>query len=97
MTALIYRLAEDHDGAWTLVFDPEDLHLYVEFAGPEIASDPVDWMTVEDFLARRPQGSLHKRCTRISSRFCARRWGDSVSDAEGFAEAVDLFAAGYDP
>ncbi|MER8887399.1 hypothetical protein [Mesorhizobium sp. M0816] len=61
MGALTYQLAEDGDGAWTIVFVPEDLHLYIEFLRPSMATDPAHWMTIDDFLARRPLGSTHKR------------------------------------
>jgi hypothetical protein len=61
MTTLTYSLADGSGGIWRLAFEPEALHLYVEFVRPGIASDPLDWVTIEDFLAWRPQDSLHKQ------------------------------------
>ncbi|MER9336782.1 hypothetical protein NKJ06_22750 [Mesorhizobium sp. M0293] len=61
MSALTYLLAEDSDGAWTIVFEPEDLHLYLEFVKPGMATDPVSGMTIDDFLARRPVNPAHRR------------------------------------
>ncbi|WP_292675535.1 hypothetical protein [Mesorhizobium sp.] len=40
-----------------MVFEPENLHLYVEFA----SSDHADWMSIDDFLARVPRDELHKQ------------------------------------
>lgn len=40
---------------------PDELHLYVEFSQPNADTNPVDWMSVDDFLTWRPKGALHKR------------------------------------
>ncbi|MER9133578.1 hypothetical protein [Mesorhizobium sp. M0768] len=61
MTVLAYSLAAGVKGSWRVVCVPEDLHLYVEFSPPEADSDPLDWSSVDDFLAWRPRGALHKR------------------------------------
>ncbi|MER8967264.1 hypothetical protein NKI25_16320 [Mesorhizobium sp. M0808] len=60
MTVLAYSLAADAKGTWRLVFVPDDLHLYVEFSRPNVESNPVNWLSVDDFLAWRPKGALHK-------------------------------------
>jgi len=57
-------LAEDATGAWKLVFLPDELHLYVGFAPPGAEADPVDGMTIEDFLVRLPSGALHRSAHR---------------------------------
>ncbi|MER9018895.1 hypothetical protein [Mesorhizobium sp. M0898] len=61
MTVLAYNLANDIKGSWSVVFVPDELHLYVEFSQPDAETNPVDWMSVDDFLARRPNSTLHKR------------------------------------
>ncbi|MES0100362.1 hypothetical protein [Mesorhizobium sp. M0019] len=61
MSALTYELADDDDGAWTIVFEPDDLHLYVDFVRSRTAADPANGMTIDDFLARRPQDQAHHR------------------------------------
>ncbi|MER8793984.1 hypothetical protein NKH75_07215 [Mesorhizobium sp. M0984] len=61
MTVLAYSLADDIQGSWRVVFVPDELHLYVEFRELDADTDPVDWMSVDDFLARRPEGALHER------------------------------------
>jgi hypothetical protein len=35
----------------------DELHLYVGFARPDAEADPVDRMTIEDFLVRLPSGA----------------------------------------
>lgn len=55
MTVLAYSLAADEQGMWRLVFVPDDLHLYVEFSRPNAEANPVDWLSVDDFLAWRPK------------------------------------------
>jgi len=54
-------LASDNDTAWRLVFVAAEPHLYVEFARHGIEPDPSDRITVDDFLAWRPNGSLHQQ------------------------------------
>jgi hypothetical protein len=54
---MICVLAEDLRGCWRVVFEPENSHLYVEFA----LSDHADWMSIDDFLARVPRDELHKQ------------------------------------
>ncbi|ESW73560.1 hypothetical protein X772_33285 [Mesorhizobium sp. LSJC280B00] len=61
MTAIAYNLANDIKGSWRVVFVPDELHLYVEFSQPDADTNPVDWMSVDDFLAWQPKGALHKR------------------------------------
>ncbi|MER9126374.1 hypothetical protein NKH81_25390 [Mesorhizobium sp. M0959] len=61
MTVLAYNLANDIKGSWRVVFVRDELHLYVEFSQPDADTNPVDWMSVDDFLAWRPKGALHKR------------------------------------
>ncbi|SDA91533.1 hypothetical protein [Mesorhizobium qingshengii] len=61
MSALIYHLTEDSDGAWMIVFEPETLHLYIEFVRPGRTTNPARWMTIDDFLARRPRNPAHGR------------------------------------
>ncbi|MER9270457.1 hypothetical protein [Mesorhizobium sp. M0643] len=61
MTVLAYNLANDIKSSWRVVFVPDELHLYVEFCPPDAETDPADWMSVDDFLARRPNGALHER------------------------------------
>jgi hypothetical protein len=51
MSALIYFLAEDDTGKWKLVFDPDQLHLYVELTQPGTATKPGQRMSADDFLA----------------------------------------------
>ncbi|WP_214476124.1 hypothetical protein [Mesorhizobium sp. dw_380] len=71
MTSLTCTLAADANGTWRVVFVPGDLHLYVEFKLPQAGSDPVDWMSVDDFLAWRPKGALHKSARdRLVSVIC---------------------------
>ncbi|MER8959282.1 hypothetical protein [Mesorhizobium sp. M0701] len=71
MTVLAYSLAHDNRGSWRLIFVPDELHLYVEFGPPDADTDPVDWMSVDDFLARRPSGALHKNALdRLISLIC---------------------------
>lgn len=53
MSALTCHLAEDSDGAWMIVFDPENLHLYIEFASPGGATNPARWMTITFLLDGR--------------------------------------------
>ncbi|MER8387332.1 hypothetical protein NKH14_17745 [Mesorhizobium sp. M1380] len=60
MPVLAYSLANDIKGSWRIVFVPDELHLYVEFRPPGADPDPADWMSVDDFLAWRPKGALHK-------------------------------------
>ncbi|MER9714568.1 hypothetical protein NKJ13_31080 [Mesorhizobium sp. M0174] len=50
MTAIAYNLANDIKGSWRVVFVPDELHLYVEFSQPDADTNPVDWMSVDDFL-----------------------------------------------
>ncbi|WP_353646207.1 hypothetical protein [Mesorhizobium sp. WSM2239] len=40
-----------------MVFEPENMHLYVEFA----PSGKANWMSIDDFLARVPHDELHKQ------------------------------------
>ncbi|MER8877483.1 hypothetical protein [Mesorhizobium sp. M0306] len=61
MTVLAYNLANDIEGLWRAVFVPDELHLYVEFSQPDADTNPADWMSVDDFLAWRPNGALHER------------------------------------
>ncbi|OBQ66489.1 hypothetical protein A9K72_34630 [Mesorhizobium loti] len=61
MSALTRHLAADSDGAWTVVFEPEELHLYIDFVRPGTAADPASGMTIEDFLARRPRSPTDTR------------------------------------
>lgn len=71
MTVLAYNLAADAQGTWRLAFVPEDLHLHVEFSGPDASSDPANWMSVDDFLAWRQNGALHKSARdRLVSFIC---------------------------
>ncbi|MER8779140.1 hypothetical protein [Mesorhizobium sp. M0977] len=64
MTVLAYNLANDIKGSWRVVFVPDKLHLYVEFSQPDADINPVDWMSVDDFLAvaerRTPQASARQ-------------------------------------
>ncbi|MER8455871.1 hypothetical protein NKH24_06990 [Mesorhizobium sp. M1300] len=61
MTVLAYSLASDIKGSWRIVFVPDELHLYVEFSPSDADTDPADWMSVDDFLARRPAVALQER------------------------------------
>ncbi|MER9079976.1 hypothetical protein [Mesorhizobium sp. M0895] len=61
MTVLAYSLADNIQGTWRVVFVPHELHLYVEFSQPGAGTNPVNWMSVDDFLVRRPNGALRKR------------------------------------
>ncbi|MER8555915.1 hypothetical protein NKH37_27745 [Mesorhizobium sp. M1217] len=71
MTAIAYSLASDIKGSWRIVFVPDELHLYVEFSQPGADPDPSDWMSVDDFLARRPSDALHKDALdRLVSLIC---------------------------
>ncbi|MER8522147.1 MULTISPECIES: hypothetical protein [unclassified Mesorhizobium] len=60
MTVLAYSLAADAKGTWRLVFVPDDRHRNVEFSRPNVESNPVNWLSVDDFLAWRPKGALHR-------------------------------------
>ncbi|MER8862545.1 hypothetical protein NKI19_02335 [Mesorhizobium sp. M0751] len=51
MTVLAHCLAADVDGSWRVVFVPDELHLYVEFREAGDTTNPVDWMSLDDFLA----------------------------------------------
>ncbi|MER9474370.1 hypothetical protein [Mesorhizobium sp. M0520] len=64
MSALTYQLAANSDGAWTIVFEPDDLHLYIAFVRAGTVADPTSW--IDDFLARRPQGPAHHPCGQQS-------------------------------
>ncbi|MER9217145.1 hypothetical protein NKI54_35215 [Mesorhizobium sp. M0663] len=78
MTVLAYNLAADAKGTWRVVFVPEDLHLYVEFSRPNAESNPVDWLSVDDFLAWRPKGALHQDALdRLVALFCQAMRGQS--------------------
>lgn len=71
MTVLAYSLAADAQGMWRLAFVPDDLHLYVEFSRPHAESNPMNWLSVHDFLAWRPKGTLHKDALdRLASFIC---------------------------
>ncbi|MER9868567.1 hypothetical protein NKJ35_15450 [Mesorhizobium sp. M0136] len=71
MTVLAYSLAADAQGTWRIVFVPDDLHLYVEFSRPNAGSNPVHWQSVDDFLAWRATGALHKDALdRLVSLIC---------------------------
>jgi hypothetical protein len=71
MSARIYFLAEDETGKWKLVFDPDQLHLYVEFTQPGPAAKPRQWMSADDFLAWSPRNSLHRRALDCFVAFLA--------------------------
>ncbi|WP_265518985.1 hypothetical protein [Nitratireductor luteus] len=53
-------LAEDATGAWKVAFDLDELHLYIAFAPPGCVPDPVDGMTIEDFLITIPTNALQQ-------------------------------------
>ncbi|RWO03517.1 MAG: hypothetical protein EOS07_33935 [Mesorhizobium sp.] len=57
---MICVLAEDARECWRAVFEPENLHIYVEFA----PLDKADWMSIDDFLARIPRDNLHKQALK---------------------------------
>ncbi|MER8962620.1 hypothetical protein [Mesorhizobium sp. M0701] len=59
MSTLTYRLAGDHSGNWMVVFEPDELHLYIECVAPGTSTDATNWISVDDFFARRPTGSAH--------------------------------------
>lgn len=50
-------LASGPEGAWRIVFDPEELQLFVGFADDDEV--PGDGMTVENFLVIVPRSPLH--------------------------------------
>ncbi|MER8552742.1 hypothetical protein NKH37_11270 [Mesorhizobium sp. M1217] len=60
MTTFTHRLAEGTNGDWVIVFEPDELHLYIAFVAPGATAEPADSMTIDDFLARRPQGPTHR-------------------------------------
>ncbi|MER8529314.1 MULTISPECIES: hypothetical protein [unclassified Mesorhizobium] len=71
MTVIAHSIASDPHGTWRVVFLPEELHLYVEFNRPGAGTNPVDWMSLDDFLARRPKDALHQRARdRLVSLIC---------------------------
>ncbi|MER9482360.1 hypothetical protein NKI74_23675 [Mesorhizobium sp. M0494] len=73
MTVLAYSLASDINGSWRIVFVPDELHLHVEFSPPGAATDPADWMTVDDFLAGdREVRSTSERATGWFRSFAMR-------------------------
>ncbi|WP_153020176.1 hypothetical protein [Paramesorhizobium deserti] len=61
MAILTYSLAEDETAAWRIVFDRDDLLLYIAFEKNGVPAKPIDWISVDDFLACRPRDDLHKR------------------------------------
>ena len=61
MSALSCPLARNQTATWRIVFDQDSLHLYVEHVRPDRASDPLDWMSLDDFLARKPADALQQR------------------------------------
>jgi hypothetical protein len=71
MSALIYFLAEDDTGRWKLVFDPDQLHLYVEFTQPGTAAKPGQRISADDFLAWSPRNPLHRRALDCFVAFLA--------------------------
>ena len=60
MEILARTLAEDSAATWSLVFIPDDLHLYVGRATRGSIPDPIDGQNIEDFLVWLPQDALHK-------------------------------------
>ncbi len=58
MQILSKTLARGDEGYWKIVFDREELHLYVGFA--KDGAVPDDGMTVEDFLTTVPKNKLHR-------------------------------------
>jgi hypothetical protein len=52
-----------------MTFDPDDLHLFIEFAEPGASPDPVGGMTVEDFLVTLPRDELHELAHHSFLRF----------------------------
>jgi hypothetical protein len=54
-------LAADETGAWSLVFIADELPLFVGCAAKGTEPDPVESMTLEDFLVTIPDNSLHQQ------------------------------------
>ena len=54
----IRKLARENAMAWSLVFDTTELHFYIGLAAGAEMPDPVNGLTIEDFLVR---------CQRIAS------------------------------
>jgi hypothetical protein len=57
MRILSKTLANGDEESWRVVFDLEELHLFVGFT--ELDAVPVDGMTVEDFLVTLPANPRH--------------------------------------
>lgn len=57
MRVVVKTLARGNEGCWRVVFDREELHLYVGFIEDNV---PVAGMTVEDFLVIIPSTALHR-------------------------------------
>ncbi|MEI9420815.1 hypothetical protein O7A70_06510 [Mesorhizobium sp. Cs1299R1N1] len=72
MPSINCRLAEDDAGTWQLVFDPEELQLCIEFIHCGSASQPRQWMSVEDFLAWAPRNPLHRKAQDCFIKFLAK-------------------------
>ncbi|TPJ32729.1 hypothetical protein [Mesorhizobium sp. B2-6-5] len=64
MSVQIRVLAVGKEGLWRLVFDSDELHLYIECIRHGVCSAPADWMTIEDFLTRRPSDAHQEQAVR---------------------------------
>lgn len=54
-------LRGDDSGSWMVVFEPDELHLYIECVAPGTSTDATNWIRVDDFFTRRPTGSAHRQ------------------------------------
>ena len=60
MEVLARTITEDDAATWSVVFIPDDLHLYVGRAAHGLIPEPIDGQNIEDFLVWLPQDALHK-------------------------------------
>lgn len=58
MAILSKTLASGPEGCWRIVFDQEELQLFIGFT--EDDADPLTGATVEDFLVIVPTSPLHR-------------------------------------
>ncbi|MER9864640.1 hypothetical protein [Mesorhizobium sp. M0185] len=73
MSTLTYRLAGDHSGNWMVVFEPDELHLYIECVAPGTSTDATNWISVDDFFRTAADRLCSHPSDRTPGRIAAPR------------------------